>query len=278
MIDFRRLLQRFRPKDGAARTLADDRRLVLVVDDQRTNRTLLVRLINMLGYVAEATDSGAAALEKWHSGRFALMITDCHMAEMDGYALARSIRETEAKTRAPRMPIIAWTAVGEAGPDQQSAHEAGMDGHLPKPVELEALASLLHRWLPSGDGQANSAASCGATTVPGSPHVVLDRAVLARYSSGDVEQEREILRDFRSAYIADVAQLERGIAQHDPLLVAHAAHRLKGASRMIGAMAFASICERIEVGGRANDWGAISAAQEGYLRDLGELNDVLDSC
>lgn len=289
MFDFRRIAQSLRKFTGkptrstqqqAVNVFAGSRanytgQLVLVVDDQRTNRTLLVRLINILGYAAEATESGAMALEKWKGGQFALMITDCHMTGVDGYALTRNIRRIESRDSLQRMPIIAWTATTLPGMDQNCA-EAGMDDHLPKPVDLDTLAGMLERWLPSLNKPLSKAAS--DTAMPAVSNITLDRAVLTRYSSGDPLLEQEILREFRSANSADIALFEQALAQHDPLLVAQAAHRIKGASRMIGAHAFAAICERIEKNGRARNWDAITTNRELFFGELGKLNEALNSC
>ena len=281
MFDFRRILQSLRKLSGKPTPSTqqeagnDAGKLVLVVDDQRTNRTLLVRLINMLGYAAEATESGAMALEKWKGGQFALMITDCHMTGMDGYALTRNIRRMENRDGLRRMPIIAWTSTTLPGMDQNCT-EAGMDDHLPKPVDLDALAGMLERWLPSLNKPLPKATTEAAT--PMVADVTLDRAVLVRYSSGDPMMEQEILHEFRTANIADIALFELALAQHDPLLVAQAAHRIKGASRMIGAHAFAAICESVEKNGRARDWDAITTNRELFFGELGKLNEALNSC
>ncbi|MBW8077470.1 MAG: PAS domain S-box protein, partial [Gallionella sp.] len=69
-----------------------DAPLVLAVDDHPTNRDLLARQIRLLGLRAETAENGKVALSLWREGRFALVITDCHMPEMDGYAFAREIR------------------------------------------------------------------------------------------------------------------------------------------------------------------------------------------
>ena len=80
--------------------------LVLLVDDHPVNRMLLLRQVRTLGYAAETADDGVQALEMWKSGRFGLVITDCHMPHMDGYELARSIRaagiRSGARARADR--------------------------------------------------------------------------------------------------------------------------------------------------------------------------------
>ncbi len=294
MLDFRRLrksLQKFTGNlrlftasqtgnpAGSTSATADSGQLVLVVDDQRTNRTLLVRLISMLGYAAEATESGAMALIKWQSGRFALLITDCHMTEMDGYALTRHIRSIESRDGLHRMPIIAWTSITQTRMDPRCA-AAGMDDHLPKPVDLEALSSLLERWLPSAGKPPTERTIEIVTETPASTvaDAILDRAVLTRYSSGDTLMEQEILHEFRTANSADIALFKDALAQRDPLLVAQAAHRIKGASRMIGANAFAAICERLEKNGRAADWNAIAINEKLFIQALDKLNEALNSC
>ena len=286
MFDFRRILRSLgtlsrKPtastaqEGGSVAVAKGAGQLVLVVDDQRTNRTLLVRLINMLGYAAEATESGAMALEKWQSGQFALMITDCHMSGMDGYALTRNIRRIESRDGLQRMPIIAWTSTTLPGMDHNHAG-AGMDDQLPKPVDLDTLAGMLERWLPSLHQPLPKAAT--ETAIPADSAITLDRAVITRYSSGDPLIEQEILREFRTANIADIAMFEQALAQQDPLLVAQAAHRIKGASRMIGAHAFAAICERLEKSGRTRNWDAIITNRELFFCELGKLNEALNSC
>ncbi len=75
---------------------------VLLADDHPTNRLLLVRQLNTLGYAAETAEDGVIALQKWKTGRYAILITDCHMPEMDGYDLTRAIRAHRgAERRAP---------------------------------------------------------------------------------------------------------------------------------------------------------------------------------
>jgi signal transduction histidine kinase len=121
--------------------------LILVVDDHPVNRMVLVRQANALGYAAEAAESGGAALEELQSKRFALVVMDCNMPEMDGYELARHVRRIEAESGLARMPIIACTANAMAG-EAEACLAAGMDDYLSKPVQLGALRKKLDRWLP----------------------------------------------------------------------------------------------------------------------------------
>jgi len=103
--------------------------------------------VQTLGYAAQTAEHGIEALEKWKSGRSGLVITDCHMPQMDGYELARSIRRLESAEGRKRVPIIACTANALLG-EAEACRAAGMDDCLIKPVELSQLAEKLEQWLP----------------------------------------------------------------------------------------------------------------------------------
>jgi len=124
--------------------------LLLIADDHPTNRMILLRQAHLLGYACEAADDGFEALEKWRSGRFALLITDCDMPGMSGYDLARRIRAVEQGGARGHIPIIAWTAHAGAQ-EQHKCEDAGMDDYLSKPADLKRLGEKLSRWLPIPD-------------------------------------------------------------------------------------------------------------------------------
>ncbi len=249
--------------------------LVLLADDHPTNRLLLRRQLNVLGYAAETAENGVEALEKWKSGRFQLLITDCNMPEMDGYELARAIRKLAADNGARRKPILACTANALAG-EAEACMAAGMDGYLAKPVELQGLLGALERWLPIPGGGAGGQAAPAPAAAHAETAAPIDRAALAELSGGDAAIERDILSDFRGANDADAAVLREALDTRNIAELTRASHRVKGASRMVGATPLAEVCERIERAGHANDWAAIAADRGALLRELERLNDYLE--
>lgn len=110
---------------------------VLVIEDNPQNRYLLRFLLEKSGYVVrEARDAeeGLAAVEDQPPG---LILLDIQLPGMDGYALARKLRE---KPELDRVPIIAVTSYAMAG-DRERALESGCDDHIEKPIRpLEVLA------------------------------------------------------------------------------------------------------------------------------------------
>jgi signal transduction histidine kinase/CheY-like chemotaxis protein/CHASE3 domain sensor protein/HPt (histidine-containing phosphotransfer) domain-containing protein len=233
--------------------------LALLVDDHPTNRSLIVRQINMLGYAAESAENGIAALKKWKSGRFGIVITDCNMPEMNGYELTRCIRELEAASGNKRIPIIACTA-NALGGQAEICFAAGMDDYLAKPVELIELAKKLDQWLPIAR-----------------PVAPLDRSVLASLTGGDAAALREILVDFRRANEHDAAALKRAVDKSNIPEVTTASHRIKGASKMVGATALAAVCEQIERASRVDDLQAVRSNMGAFQEELERLNHYCDA-
>src|ERR1019366_3406134 len=81
--------------------------LILVAEDDATNRDVVRRQLELLGHGAEFAENGLVALNLWRTGRHALLLADLHMPEMDGYALTRAIRSEEASRGCTALPILA---------------------------------------------------------------------------------------------------------------------------------------------------------------------------
>lgn len=122
---------------------------VLMADDAAANRELVSAILRNLGLEIDAVADGAEAVHAVHSGAYDLVLMDVHMPVMDGLRATREIRRMQAGT-GRRTPILALTANVQA---EQVARclEAGMDGHLAKPIQIAELAAALTRWL-TGDG------------------------------------------------------------------------------------------------------------------------------
>ena len=114
---------------------------VLAADDHPTNLLLLEQRLCELGLQVHACGDGRQAFEAWQTKPFDLVITDCHMPHMDGFALARAIRADPCPARA-QVPIIALTA-SVLDRTREACRVAGIDHFLAKPVETRELHALL---------------------------------------------------------------------------------------------------------------------------------------
>ena len=119
---------------------------VLVVDDNQTNRAVLLTLLSHLGVDACFAVDGRDAVAMWERDKWDAILMDIHMPLMDGVQASRAIREGERRTGRPRTPIIAVTA-SVLTHERTLYAEAGMDAMVPKPIEaprlVEALAKVL---------------------------------------------------------------------------------------------------------------------------------------
>jgi len=250
--------------------------LVLVVDDHPVNRLLLLRQVHTLGYAAQTADDGVEALELWKSGRFGLVITDCHMPQMDGYELARSIRRIESAEDRKPVPIIACTANALQG-EAEACLAAGMDDCLVKPVELPQLSQKLDRWLPLPAVSAAPPEPAGRSPDAAAPAAPIDQALLTANCGDDAAMIAEVLSAFRRTCEDDAAGLKEALAADDAHRVTETAHRMAGASKMVGALAFAIACEHIDHASRAGDWKAVLAGMPAFERERIRLAEYFES-
>ena len=119
---------------------------VLVVEDNEVNRMIAREVLQSLGLdVVEAGD-GRQALKQLDLHTVDVVLMDCQMPVMDGYAATQEIRKREARLGLPRMPVLALTA-DAFEEDAVRSREAGMDAHLAKPYTRDQLQELLKAWL-----------------------------------------------------------------------------------------------------------------------------------
>jgi len=116
---------------------------VLAVEDNAVNQRVVERLLRHLGCEPRVVADGAAAVEAVRAEPFDLVLMDCQMPGMDGFAATRAIRGLESERA--RVPIVALTAHAMAG-DRERCLEAGMDDYLSKPVRLAALQRVVEHW------------------------------------------------------------------------------------------------------------------------------------
>ena len=127
---------------------------ILLVEDNEINREIAGTLIREMGIMVEEAVDGGEAVDKVmrsEEGYYDLIFMDIQMPVMDGYQAARAIRGLERRD-VSRMPIIAMTA-NAFEEDVRAAIRAGMNAHFSKPIDLDALESLLSRYLNGESGK-----------------------------------------------------------------------------------------------------------------------------
>jgi len=217
----------------ADRALADRHPLrVLLAEDHPVNQHVMLGLLGHLGYLADLASNGREVLAALQHRTYDLILMDVQMPEVDGLAATRRIRSELPAGSQPR--IIAMTAHAMSG-DRERCLEAGMDGYLSKPVQLDELAAVLD----ATDAQRGA-----------DPVDLLDPQSLELLRALSTASGESLLGLSIQSYLmtsADDLSAVRRLAEEGRWPeVGRTVHRLKGSSATLGATRVAAVCAAIE--------------------------------
>lgn len=117
---------------------------ILVADDNAVNRLAARRLLQRLGYEVDLVVNGREAVLATEVLRYDLILMDCHMPEMDGFAACEEIR---GRDNGPDRPVIVALASGTIS-ERERGQKAGMDDYLIRPLDAYSLMAALKKWVP----------------------------------------------------------------------------------------------------------------------------------
>lgn len=117
---------------------------ILLAEDNPVNQIVACKFLEKLGYAVDTVGNGREAVEAWRTRRYALILMDCQMPELDGYEATSEIRRAESDGE--HIPIVALTAHAMKDAEAE-CRAAGMDDYLSKPIDRESLADALDRQL-----------------------------------------------------------------------------------------------------------------------------------
>ena len=123
--------------------LEDTKGTILYVEDNPDNRSLIRRVLNSEGYSVIEAVNATQAIAKLEAGNIDLILMDINMPDMDGYTLTAKIKSIQKFTK---IPIVAVTANVMRG-DREKSLEAGCDGYIQKPIDIDILAQQIERFL-----------------------------------------------------------------------------------------------------------------------------------
>jgi signal transduction histidine kinase/CheY-like chemotaxis protein len=251
------------PGPAAARIATVARPLrVLVAEDNPVNQQLMQVLLRKAGHDVVLAADGNEAFRLARDMPFDVILMDVQMPERDGYEATHAIRALDGPRS--RVPIVALTA--NAMPeDRRKCLEAGMDGHLAKPIKFESLFVVL-----AGIAEDLPTAAAPEATPPmGEP--VMDSSFLAAL---EADLGRDTLVRLVRIYLGNVPQrLEKlaiAAAAGDAATVAREAHGIKGSSATLGLRATSGIAARLEAAAKSDP----AAAFGDDVRELAAAHDA----
>jgi two-component system sensor histidine kinase/response regulator len=231
---------------------------LLVVDDNTVNRAVIAGLLEGFDLqIVEAAD-GAEALQRLTETPVDLVLMDCQMPVLDGYAATGEIRRRQvACPRGRRLPVVALTASALKG-ERERCLAAGMDDYLAKPVRSSDLLSTLRRWLGTSGPRATRVISDAEEHNPdvaGQP--ALDPVVIGGLQGAAGRGRPDLFRRLAPLYLTETApnvtNLLAALDAGNTGEAARLAHMLKSSSTMLGAVRLAELLRAIETAGKDND-------------------------
>ena len=248
---------------------------ILLTEDNVTNQTVILHLLERLGYQADVVDCGQKALDSLERQMVDVILMDIQMSEMDGLEATTRIREQWPGEDGPY--IIAMTASAMKG-DRERAIEAGMNDYVSKPIRIQALIEALYKAhprqsnplspdlgqlgndispKPSGDGAPGVSQEMRSENIPIPPRdEALDPAGLAEFRES-VGNDPEFMIKFIDTFLGSAPQLLVDLGQAledgDAAAVRLKAHTLKSNSAEFGANTLASQFRELENRGESGD-------------------------
>jgi len=200
----------------------------------------------------QIVNNGREAVEAVKSNHYSLLLMDCQMPKMDGFAATAEIRKAEALSGF-HIPIIAMTANAMLG-DRERCLAAGMDDYVSKPIDPQQLRLVLENWLPSmrngSSSRTHSETIIINQTDEDAQLVNMDK-LEGRLGKANA---RKLLSTFIETGASNVLSLKSAIASHDAKQLRDSAHAFKGVCGTLCLEQLESVCVRIEKIAHACDW------------------------
>jgi CheY-like chemotaxis protein len=118
---------------------------LLVVDDIRTNRLIVSRILERHGHEVKSVGSGAEAIAELAREDFDLVLMDIQMPELNGIETARMIRNSASAVRCPAIPILALSATYDFA-TVKDCLKVGINGCMPKPISPSVLIDMVEQY------------------------------------------------------------------------------------------------------------------------------------
>ena len=129
----------------------DTNKKIIIVEDDEINAELLTLMLNKIGYNTDIAENGMVFLEMMNKNDYDLILMDCQMPVLNGYAATKQYRASENTNT--HIPIIAVTANAMKA-DREKCLESGMDDYVAKPVQSNRLKKVIQHWLNANKSQA----------------------------------------------------------------------------------------------------------------------------
>jgi signal transduction histidine kinase/DNA-binding response OmpR family regulator len=216
---------------------------ILLAEDNLINQVVALRILEKLGYQADAVAQGQEVIAALQAQPYDLVLMDVQMPQMDGFEATRVIRDETTPGLNHQIPIIAMTAHAMKG-DREKCLAAGMDDYVSKPVEPEELMAALERQL---RGQASRGKNEPTPIMGQDQPRIFDREVALKRLGGDQELFQQIARVFLMDVALQISMIKKNLDARNFTQIGRQAHLLKGAAGNVGAVSLHELLIALEI-------------------------------
>jgi len=246
---------------------------LLLVEDNRVNQKLALRLLEKMGHQVTLATNGREALELLKPNSFDLVLMDIQMPVMGGVEATQKIRDAERQFGG-HIPIIAMTAHAMTG-DAEKYLSIGMDGYVSKPVRAGFLRAEINRFARPALAEDPRPTQKGEKNMS---NPIIDFAELLARVENDRELMRDLLLIFKEEFPRHLQALRLAVDSSDAEKVAAEAHTLKGMLSNLAADPAAGAAARLEQLARSREASEFRGACDSFENMGKELLLQLDVC
>ncbi|MDR3615688.1 MAG: PAS domain S-box protein [Candidatus Obscuribacterales bacterium] len=235
---------------------------ILLAEDNVVIQKMAVKQLQKLGYEVDVVSNGREVLQAVTNKNYSIVLMDCQMPDIDGFAATRAIRSLETNNDR-HLPIIAITASAMQG-DRESCFAAGMDDYLSKPVDQNKLQAILEKWcMKKPDDEFCPTPSPNENQADEKRKDVDIHFDLARLSELYGEDGvRELLQSFLSEAESLLKTIEDARHSRNEKEFLAQVHQLKGLAAVMTFQQLEIICRQLEKDARRSAWDAIEPGVE----------------
>lgn len=247
--------------------VSKNRLQILLAEDNAVNQKLATRTLEKMGHVVTVAEDGLKAVAAWEAQRFDLVLMDVQMPALDGFGATRIIREREMAC-GDHVPIIAMTAHAMKG-DKERCLEAGMDGYLAKPIDMNELFETIEQWVTKSEPSERIPVTATADAT------VFDVDDALKRTDGDRDLLGELLQVFLETNPITLQEIREAIQRQDSLEVEKAVHSMKGAASTLGAHSVHQAALTLEILAKTGDLQTATTKLDDLVRELERFNEAL---
>jgi signal transduction histidine kinase/CheY-like chemotaxis protein/HPt (histidine-containing phosphotransfer) domain-containing protein len=258
---------------------------ILLAEDNPVNQNVAQYMLQGFGCTVDIAGTGQEALQAVFKERYDLVLMDCMMPVMDGYAATAEIRKRQKDGLLPSFPIIALTANAIEG-DREKCLIAGMDDYLAKPFNAKTLLRVIKSWLktiPELEVEPEI-----KSELPSSPKESASNAespvsfsALEAIRVLDAENGDEFLSSIIEMYLSNTVtlleSLEKAWLTGDIDTIRSISHMLKSTSSQVGAQGLSEICLSVETAARNQQYDESGKSLANIKAAYNEVQKSLES-